>query len=233
LEAWAYARAAAIAVPTAGISRALERHPAAAGRVERIGPAVDTRRFAGVPPPQPRAPLEVLYAGTVGLAQGIDTLVSAARLAGPDGVRLTIAGGGAEAERVRRLAADHVTWRGIAPAAEVPALYGAAHAGVVLLRDRPVFDGAVPTKLLECMAAGRAVVLSAGGEAAELVRRTGVGVVVPPEDAAALAAAFRSLAADPAGTAEIGARGRRAAAEEFDRAGSADRWTALLARVAC
>lgn len=90
----------------------------------------------------------------------------------------------------------------------------------------------MPTKLLECMAAGRAVVLAARGEAADLVRRTGAGVVVPPEDPAALAGALRDLAAAPGEVVAMGERGRRAVTGELDRAESARRWAALLARVA-
>ena len=96
---------------------------------------------------------------------------------------------------------------GVVPPERVPALYAAADAGVVLLRDRPIFAGALPTKLLECLAAGRPAVLSARGEAAELLTRSGAGLVTAPEDPAALADAFRTLHADPALRARLGAAG--------------------------
>jgi glycosyltransferase involved in cell wall biosynthesis len=229
LERWAYRRAAAIAVPTEGIAAALEREPAAAGKVAHLPPAVDTRRFAALPPPAANGRLEVLYAGTVGMAQGVGTLLEAARLAGPRTVGVTIAGAGAEAERVARAAPPNVRVLGSVPAARVPALYGAAHAGAVLLHDLPLFEGALPTKLLECMAAGRPVVLAARGESAALVRRAGAGMVVEPDRPDRLAAALRALAAERDRAAALGARGRAAAAA-FDRAASVDRWAALLER---
>jgi glycosyltransferase involved in cell wall biosynthesis len=80
------------------------------------------------------------------------------------------------------------------------------------------------------MAAGRPLVLAARGEAAALVAATGAGLVVEPEDPHALAAAFRTLAADPARRTELGARGREAAAG-FTRAAAVERWAALLADV--
>jgi glycosyltransferase involved in cell wall biosynthesis len=232
LERWAYRRAAAIAVPTAGIEAALEREPAAAGRVARLGPAVDPARFAGLPAPPAGGRLEVLYAGTVGLAQGLGTLVEAARLAGPEVVGVTIAGGGAEATAIARGAPANVRLLGTVPAADVPALYGAAGAGAVLLRAAPLFEGALPTKLFECMAAGRPVVLAARGEAAALVERTGAGLVVEPERPDRLAAAFGHLAADPSAAAGMGERGRAAVAAEFGRDAWVDRWLDLLARAA-
>jgi glycosyltransferase involved in cell wall biosynthesis len=98
---------------------------------------------------------------------------------------------------------------------------------VILLRDRRLFDGALPTKLFECLAAGRPVVVSARGEAAALVERTQTGIVVAPEDPSALAAAFRTLAADPELRRGAGERARTAATA-FDRAGAVERWAELL-----
>jgi glycosyltransferase involved in cell wall biosynthesis len=225
LEHWAYGHARTIVVPTRGIAERLERHPAAAGKVVHVPPAVDIRRFAALPDPPPDGPLHVLYAGTVGMAQGVETLLEAAQLA-PE-VRVTVAGGGAHAEAVARAAPANVEVLGTVPADRVPALYGAAHAGAVLLRDLPLFAGALPTKLLECMAAGRPVVLAARGEAADLVGTKGAGVVVAPDDPGGLARALRELAANRRRAAALGARGRDAA-REFDRAASVDRWAALL-----
>jgi colanic acid biosynthesis glycosyl transferase WcaI len=225
LERHAYARAQSIVVPTRGIAARLERHPAAAGKVVHVPPAVDLRRFAALPPGPADGPLHVLYAGTVGMAQGVETLVEAARMV-PE-VVVTIAGGGAHAKAVARAAPANVDMLGTVPPDRVPALYGAAHAGAVLLRDLPLFAGALPTKLLECMAAGRPVVLAARGEAADLVRAAGAGVVVQPDSAHELAQALRELAADRGRALELGSRGRETA-REFDRAASVERWAALL-----
>jgi glycosyltransferase involved in cell wall biosynthesis len=225
LEHRAYRRATAIAVPTRGIADALEREPETAGKVVHLPPAVDVRRFAGLPEPPAGGQFHVLYAGTLGLAQGLDTLVQAARLA-PE-VRITVAGDGARADAIARAAPPNVRLLGAVPADRVPALYGAADAGAVLLRGLPLFEGALPTKLLECMAAGRPVVLAARGEAAELVRTAGAGIVAAPDRADELARAFRALAADRERARALGARGR-AAARDFDRAASVERWAALL-----
>ena len=227
LERWIYRRAAAVTVPTRGLERALE--PLAPGRVERLGPAVDVSRFRSEPPPGDGPPLRVLYAGTVGLAHGIDTLIEAAAAAGPDVVQVTIAGGGAEAARLARSLPENVRPLGIVAPARVPALYADADAGVVILRDRPIFAGALPTKLLEGMAAGRPVVVSARGEAAELITEAGAGLAVAPEDPVALAGAFARLATDAGLRARLGAAGRAAAAG-FDREASVTGWEALLAR---
>jgi glycosyltransferase involved in cell wall biosynthesis len=75
----------------------------------------------------------------------------------------------------------------------------------------------VPSKLYEAMACGRPVVIVADGEPADIVRRTGAGLVVPPGDGAALAAALRTLRDDPTLRATLGANGRRAVEQRYER----------------
>ena len=196
LEAWSYRHAAAITVPTEGMVERLEDRPSAAGRAIHMPPAVDVERFAGVPPAPADGPLRVLYAGTIGLAHGLGTLLSAAQLAGPETVEVMIVGGGAEATELRaRVAAErigNVKLVGTVPAERIADLFAATDAGIVMMRDRELFADALPTKLLECMAAGRPVLLSARGESALLVEGAGAGLAVAPEDPAALAAGDRA-----------------------------------------
>ena len=234
LERWCYRHAAAIVVPTDGLRGDLDRVPEARGKVRRLGPAVDTERFhpATAKTTEDEAgPLRVLYAGTVGLAHGVGTLVEAARIAGPDTVEVWIAGDGAEAPAVRdglaRQPATNVKLLGSLPYEEIPRLYEQVDAAVVLLRDRPVFHAALPTKMFEALAAARPVVLSARGEAAELIEGHSAGVVVPPEQPPELAEALRRLARDRASLAELGKNARRLA-EPHSWGTIADRWYELL-----
>ncbi len=88
----------------------------------------------------------------------------------------------------------------------------------------------VPSKLTSYFAAGRPVLASvagSGGTAGE-IRRSGAGVLVPPEDPAALADGLRGLAADPARAAALGAAGRAYATGHLGRTAALVRLTALL-----
>jgi colanic acid biosynthesis glycosyl transferase WcaI len=228
-----YRRAAAIAAPTRGIVDSLSDRPEASGKVIHIPPAVDLERFAQIPasPPRGDAPLRVLYAGTLGVAQGLGTLVQAAALAGPEVVQLTIAGDGPEGAnlkaQIRAGNLPNVTLLGAVAPGQIPLLYAQSDAGVIPLRDRPIFEGALPTKLFEVLAAAKPAIVAARGEAAELVLGVGAGLAVAPEDASELAAAFRRLHASPAEAFEMGQRGR-AKAQEFDRAAAVQSWWELL-----
>lgn len=258
IERGAYRQAAAIACPTEGIFARLEGRPESAGKAALMRPAVDLARFdraavdfypapagsvsavanGAAPEGAGKRPLRVLYAGTVGLAHGLGTLLDAAAVATSGGAAgappfaVTIAGDGAEAEGLRaRLAAEGpagVRMLGAIPAERIPALYAESDVAVVMLRDLPIFEGALPTKLLEAMAAARPVVLAARGEAARLVESEGCGVVVPPEDPGALGEALHALGADPARRTALGAAGRRAAERRFGREAWLQRWADLL-----
>lgn len=234
LERAAYREATAIACPTEGIYTTLRGRPESADKAALMRPAVDLGRFAPAAAAN-GGPMRVLYAGTVGLAHGLDTLLDAAaeleQAAAPP-LAVTIAGDGAEAPALRGRLANGgpagVRMLGAVPAERIPELYAESDAAVVMLRDLPIFEGALPTKMLEAMAAGRPVVLAARGEAARLVESEECGVVVPPEDPRALAAALSALAADPSRRAAMGAAGRRAAERDFGREAWLGRWEDLL-----
>jgi glycosyltransferase involved in cell wall biosynthesis len=70
-------------------------------------------------------------------------------------------------------------------------------------------EGVVPAKVLAIMASGRPVLYVGKGEGADMVRKARSGIVIPPEDPAALVAAARSLLTRPEAAAAMGASGRR------------------------
>ena len=147
-------------------------------------------------------------------------------------VEVTIAGDGAEAPalraRLKESGPANVQMLGAVPSERIPALYAESDVAVVMLRDRPIFHGALPTKMLEAMGAGRPVVLSARGEAAGLIELSGAGLVVEPENPRALANILITLAANPALRQRLGDAGRQAVEQNFGRDAWLDRWRNLL-----
>lgn len=238
LERACYRSADAIVCPTAGIEATLSGRPEAGSKVRRIPPGVDTERFAPRDSTAARGerPFRVLYAGTLGMSQGLETLIDAAALIdGREPIEISIAGDGAEAPllraRLERAAPANVRMLGVVPHERMPDLYEDADAAVVLLRDRALFRGALPTKMLEAMSASRPIVLSAAGEAADLVRETGCGVVVPPERPAELASGLADLARNRRRAQRMGSAGRRTVVERYSRGRALDDWLAVLRAV--
>ncbi len=232
LERFAYRHSATITVPTAGMRRILIEQGIAADRVVHLPNAVDTDRFT--PPSGPSERLtQVLYSGTVGLAQGVGTLLDAAGIlaAGDTGMALRVVGDGAEREDLERSAAErglaNVAFSGRLPATEIPGIIEGADIAVMSLVDVPLFEDAVPTKLLEYMAAGKPVVAAASGEAARIVERAGCGIACPPEDPEAMADALLRIAADPQAAFAMGQAGRRYAEDHVSRRAFVDRLEGL------
>jgi glycosyltransferase involved in cell wall biosynthesis len=91
----------------------------------------------------------------------------------------------------------------------------------------PLFATFIPSKMFEYLAAGRAVIGSVTGEAAQILRDAGA-VVVPPEDPVALASAIADLAAGPARRQAMGRAGRRHVEQHFDRAALAREYRKIL-----
>jgi glycosyltransferase involved in cell wall biosynthesis len=216
-----YACAAQIVVVTDGMRDALGAQGVAAERVAVVPNGVDVARFRPDRPPAPlRAALGVPdgallvgHVGTMGLGQDLETLVAALpRLRGPAaGAHVALVGEGARRRRLTDLAARLAPGRCHVlpprPYDEVPGVLTALDVALVSSRWAPAHACTIPSKLYDALACGRPVLLAGHGAAADLVRAVGAGEVVPPGDAAALAAALERLAADPAARARHAAAG--------------------------
>lgn len=246
LAALAYRRAALITTVSPGLVTLLAAKPSTGGRVRLLPNGVDTSRFLpGLDPSAaraalgwPEARLTLVYAGSVGIAQGVGTLVDAVAPLAAEGVVLHVLGQGHEraaletASAARGLA--HVRFEPAVAAQDVPAILAAADAIAVVLRRGPLVGQSLPTKLVEGLAAGRPLIVSADGDAARLVAEHGAGLTAPAEDPPALRAAIgQLLEASPPTVGggvgprlrRMGAAGRALAVAEYER-------TAIVARLA-
>ncbi|MBU0491224.1 MAG: glycosyltransferase family 4 protein [Chloroflexi bacterium] len=163
----------------------------------------------------------ILYAGLIGIAQGVEVVVEAAdRLRAHPNIHFLIVGDGvrreALAHRVAQLGLSNVTLLPRQPREQIPAFMAAANVCLVPLVSSKLED-AVPSKLLEAWAYGRPVILAAGGEAAGVVQQSGGGMVVPPEEPGRLADAVLALSQAPDQLARYAEQGHRYVRERLDR----------------
>ncbi|MGE9363701.1 glycosyltransferase family 4 protein [Isoptericola nanjingensis] len=148
----------------------------------------------------PARPLRVVYAGTVGRAQDLQSVVRAAAQVTRRGLRLDvrIVGAGARVPFLEDLVAEldaPVTFVGSVPHDEIRRYYAWADTVVVSLRAWKPLEWTVPSKLYEVMASGAYATACVAGEAAALVQRSGAGSVVPPGDVDALTGLWSGWAA--------------------------------------
>lgn len=136
--------------------------------------------------------LKVLYAGTIGRAQGLENAIGALELAKRQGakVRLRIIGSGAEMGLVRQRAKELGTSVEIlerVPQTMMNNHYAWCDTCLIHLRDWPALKLTIPSKLIEVMSRGIPACVSANGEPADIVRSTGAGATVPAMQPEALA----------------------------------------------
>ncbi|HET6689895.1 MAG TPA: glycosyltransferase, partial [Miltoncostaeaceae bacterium] len=177
------------------------------------------------PAPLPDDPV-ALYVGGIGPLRGLDLMKRAFPRVAVPGARLVLAGPGDPGELP-----EGATALGAVDHAEVPGLLAAARVAWIPLQRHGNYDRAVPTKLVEAMAAGRPVVAGDLGRMGAIVRATGCGIVVPPDDAAAHAAALDLLLGPGGEAAAMGAAGRAAFLDGLGFEPQARALTSLYAEV--
>lgn len=174
------------------------------------------------------------YLGTLGLAHGLDHVLSAAEALRDSDVAFLLVGPGAAREALeaeaRRRGLDQVRFLPRQSREVVPALWSLCDAALVHLKDAEVFRTVIPSKLYEAAAMGLPVLLAGPeGEASRLVQRHQMGVVLPSNAPDRLAEAIREWRAHPDVRAEVAGRAL-AASRGFSREVQAERTLEVLAR---
>lgn len=169
------------------------------------------------------------YIGTIGMAHGLGTLLDVAeRLRDHHGIEFVLVGEGAQRaaleQEARARGLTRVHFVGQLPRAQIPAVLAATDLPIVMLKDTPLFETVLPSKLFEIMGCARPLLLAVGGEAKTLALEADCGWVIPPEDADAMADAILHVRASPDEAARRGRAGRAYVERHFDREVLADRY---------
>lgn len=150
-----------------------------------------------LPAPGPKDSIDLVFAGNIGLAQDMPTLLRAACLLQAEAPALHwhIAGEGSELAAAKELAGqlglNNLRFYGRQSADKLAALYARADALLVLLRSDALLSMALPAKVQGYLAAGRPILACADGETRRVVEEAGCGWCAPAGDAEAFAQAVR------------------------------------------
>jgi colanic acid biosynthesis glycosyl transferase WcaI len=163
-----------------------------------------------------------IYAGIHGLAQGLETLVEAARqLVDHPNIQLLLIGEGPRKSSIQELLQEYglenVCLLPEQPRERIPDYLSAADVALIPLKNLAFFKGTIPSKLFDSWACRRPVILSVDGEARKIVADAGGGVYIEPEDPHALAAALVELERDSERLKEMGENGRAYTEEYYSR----------------
>jgi colanic acid biosynthesis glycosyl transferase WcaI len=178
-----------------------------------------------------RPGFNILFAGNLGLAQDLETVLAAIRhLKDRKDIQWIFVGDGRRRawlqHQIHELGlADNVQILGSFPPERMPCFFAIADVLLITLRDEPIFSLTVPSKLQTYLACGRPVLGAISGEAADILIAAGAGLTAPPNDPERLAEMALTMAQMPVeqlkalGDAALAYHGR-----EFDR----DQWLDCL-----
>jgi glycosyltransferase involved in cell wall biosynthesis len=177
------------------------------------------------------AGFRIVFAGNLGSAQSLDTVITAASLLRHvHEIQWVICGDGnmrgwLETEIARRDLTQTVRLYGWRPPETMPVLFAHADALLVTLRADPVFALTIPSKLQTYLACGKPVIAALDGEGGSVIRESGGGIVCAAADGAGLAEAVQRLyRMPPPERVAMGKRGRAYYEANFER-------SALLTRL--
>jgi len=165
----------------------------------------------------------ILHAGNMGVKQGLENVLKAAKefKSEPD-ILFYIVGGGNELDYLQKLSRkedlDNVRFLPLQPKELLPYMLSAADA-LIINQRADVVDIVIPSKLHTYMASGRPIIAAVHpkSEAGRKITMADCGLVIPPEQPIALADAIRRIRTDPALAARYGRNARKYLEENFDR----------------
>jgi glycosyltransferase involved in cell wall biosynthesis len=230
LERFLYARSQFVVINSPGFIEPLKAIGVPASRIRLIPNGVDLEEFRPMPDARDRVRREhgwdehfvVMYAGSIGMANGLKLMLDAAMLMRDEpSVRFVLVGDGQQRAELEALAREralsNVQFTGAVPKQRVPELLAAADAGVASLLDIPLFRTTYPNKVFDYMACGKPTLIAIDGVIRDVIDRSKGGVFVPPQDPQALAEGVRWLRAHPEEASAMGTRALAYVREHFDR----------------
>ncbi|WP_377305669.1 glycosyltransferase family 4 protein [Piscinibacterium candidicorallinum] len=183
--------------------------------------------------------LLAVFAGTHGMANGLDAVLDAAaelKRRERSDIKLLLIGNGklkpALQQRAAALGLDNVIFHDPVSKSRLAGLMASTDIGLQVLANVPAFYfGTSPNKFFDYIAAGLPVLNNYPGWLADMINEHRCGFAVAPEDPSAFADALEAAASDRTALKAMGLRGRELAKREFDRQALADRWVAVLESV--
>ncbi len=219
LEEFMYRRAAKIVCLTEGFRTEITGRGFDPSTVEVVLNGVELELFSPAAPAEPDVLPDmnqrfiVGYFGTQGLAHGLEFVLEVAEQM-PDVAFLFVGDGAQHQALVDRRAErqiENVYFVPPQPRQLMPAVIGRCDVSLVALRDLPLLETAIPSKIFEAMAMGKPVLLAAPpGDASELLASWGCGVHVPAGDVKRMVEAIAELRDVPGLVEKLGQSGRQA-----------------------
>ena len=243
LERAIYKRASFIITPTAATKKILlaDNPFLTEDRVKVSANSVDLERFdsqriASTIVDKYKKPSNflIVYTGTIGLQQGMSTLIGAAKLLKNEKqILFLLVGEGVDKEKITKEKEKfNLTNIILSPSvdySEIPSILAKADAGLALLKKNRYQDAALAVKTFDYMAAGKPIIVSGGETMRKLVEENKVGFWSPPEDSGALVRQILGAAKSSKETLKaLGDNGRSLVEKTYNKKKQVEAWNEVL-----
>jgi colanic acid biosynthesis glycosyl transferase WcaI len=217
---WVYKHVDKIIVLSPGFERLLIERGISPNKVDVIYNWCDEKSLnspvSNVPDEFPPAEkFTILFAGTMGKAQSLDSVISAAKIVQSQqpNINFVFVGGGIEVDRLKEIVEnnqlDNVTFIPKVPMNRIGAMLKQADVLLVHLKNDPLFEITIPSKIQAYLAVGKPVLVGVMGDAADIVKQANCGLVATPENPQSIADAAMLLASSSADELKLmGQRGK-------------------------
>lgn len=244
MEKFIYSRAAAVSVISEGFKSNLILKGVPEKKLKVIPNFVDAEFIRPLPRQNSFSAAHeldgrfvVLFAGNVGLSQGLDrVLEAAALLKGHPEVLFWIVGGGASKDSLQaqaeRMRLENVKFLPFFPYGDIPDIYASSDVCLVPLK-KGLTGESVPSKVYSILAAARPLIASVDedSDTCRLIKEADCGLCLTPEDPQAMAGAILNLYRNRGSGVRMGNNGRRFVESNFSRQHIAEEYERLFKSV--
>lgn len=244
LERLLYRKATRVVVNSPGFSQHVFERSGAQQRLPNVIPnGVDLETFdarlreGNGWPDWDSEKFNVVYAGALGAANGLDVVLAAATVLRDDmEIRFVLIGDGRDkvrlASEARRRGLTNVAFVPAMPKSAMPSVLKRANLCLATLQPLPLFATTYPNKVFDYMAAGRPTIVAIDGVIREVIETAQAGTYVPPGDGAALARAVVHYREHPSLMESHGRHGRCCVEGRFSRQRHGDMLASIFEEVA-
>jgi len=177
----------------------------------------------------------IVYAGNLGIAQNLKTVLEAAKKLESENIKFIFAGTGPEAKMLNDFAVEqkisNVIFTGEIAKEKMSDYFAIADCGIIPLKNIQVFERTIPSKLFDYMSANLPILLGVKGEAKEILMDARAGICFEPDDVNDLVDKIRYCKNHPEELSEMSQLGRDFVVEHFDRNKLAAKLDAIFSEV--
>ncbi|MEM7029534.1 MAG: glycosyltransferase family 4 protein [Chloroflexota bacterium] len=241
LEFFLYRHASRVVGVTDSTDRILQERGLEAKKIVTIFNGTDLDTFQPGPPDESlktklglQDKFVISYIGTMGLSQGLISVIDAATQLKdryPE-LHFLLVGAGAERDLLIKASQDkgldNVTFLEAQPRSQVPLLYNLSDVSLVVLKNLPLFHSTIPSKIFEIMACGTPLILGVAGEVQKIVEQADAGLCIEPENVSELSEAIIRLYEKPALRDSLSNNGRTYVDKHYNRKRLAEQYLTVL-----